>query len=75
MEVDLSVEQTAVSLTTGVTRHSLIEDEGSRPTQTDRDRAELGTQERTTQLADHLVHQGLSEPEAQAPSSSDRPER
>ena len=60
----LSVEQTAVSLTTGVTRHS-IEDEGSRPTQTDRDRAELGTQERTTQLADHLVHQGLSEPEAQ----------
>ena len=59
-----SVEQTAVNLTTGVTRHS-IEDDGSKPTQTDRDRAELDTQERTTQLASHLVHQGLSEPEAQ----------
>ena len=59
-----SVEQAAVLLTTGVTRHS-IEDEGSRPTQTDRDRAELNTEERTTQLADHLVHHGLSEPEAQ----------
>ena len=59
-----SVEQAAVLLTTGVTRHS-IEDEGSRPTQTDRDRAELNTEERTTQLADHMVHEGLSEPEAQ----------
>ena len=58
-----SVEQTAVSLTTDVTRFS-VEDEGSRPTQTDRDRAELDTEERTTQLAAHLVHQGLSEPEA-----------
>ena len=59
-----SVEQTAVNLTTDVTRFS-VEDEGSRPTQTDRDRAELDTEERTTQLAAHLVHQGLSEPEAQ----------
>ena len=59
-----SVEQTAVNLTTGVTRHS-IEDEGSRPTQTDRDRAELDTDERTTQLAAHLVNEGLSEPQAQ----------
>lgn len=59
-----SVEQTAVNLTTGVTRHS-VEDEGSRPTQTDRDRAELDTEERTTQLAAHLVHEGLSEPQAQ----------
>ena len=59
-----SVEQTAVSLATDVTRFS-VEDEGSRPTQTDRDRAELDTEERTTQLAAHLVHQGLSEPEAQ----------
>ena len=59
-----SVEQTAVSLTTDVTRFS-VEDEGSRPTQTDRDRAELDTEERTTRLAAHLVHQGLSEPEAQ----------
>ena len=58
-----SVEQTAVRLTTDVTRFS-VEDEGSRPTQTDRDRAELDTEERTTQLAAHLVHQGLSEPEA-----------
>ena len=58
-----SVEQTAVSLTTDVTRFS-VEDEGSRPTQTDRDRAELDTEERTTQLAAHLVNQGLSEPEA-----------
>ena len=61
---EASVEQTAVSLTTDVTRFS-VEDEGSRPTQTDRDRAELDTEERTTQLAAHLVHQGLSEPEAQ----------
>ena len=59
-----SVEQTAVNLTTDVTRFS-VEDEGSRPTQTDRDRAELDAEERTTQLAAHLVHQGLSEPEAQ----------
>ena len=59
-----SVEQTAVNLTTDVTRFS-VEDEGSRPTQTDRDRAELDTEERTTQLAAHLVHQGLSEPKAQ----------
>ena len=58
-----SVEQAAVRLTTDVTRFS-VEDEGSRPTQTDRDRAELDTEERTTQLAAHLVHQGLSEPEA-----------
>ena len=60
----VSVEQTAVNLTTDVTRFS-VEDEGSRPTQTDRDRAELDTEERTTQLATHLVHQGLSEPKAQ----------
>ena len=59
-----SVEETAVSLTTDVTRFS-VEDEGSRPTQTDKDRAELDTEERTTQLSAHLVHQGLSEPEAQ----------
>ena len=59
-----SVKQTAVSLTTDVTRFS-VEDEGFRPTQTDRDRTELDTEERTTQLSAHLVHQGLSEPEAQ----------
>ena len=59
-----SVEQTAVSLTTDATRSS-VEDESSRPTQTDRDRAELDTEERTTRLAAHLVHEGLSEPEAQ----------
>ena len=61
---DGSVEQTAVDLTTGVIRHS-VEDEGSKPTQTDRDRAELDAEERSSQLADHLVHQGLSEPQAQ----------
>ena len=60
----LTVEQTAVSMTTDVIRYS-IEDEGSRPTQTDRDRTELDTEERTTQIAAHLVHEGLSEPEAQ----------
>ena len=60
----LTVEQTAVSMTTHVIRYS-IEDEGSRPTQTDRDRTELDTEERTTQIAAHLVHEGLSEPEAQ----------
>ena len=59
-----SVEQAAVLLTTGVTRHA-VEDEGSTPTQTDIDRAELDTEERTAQLAGHLVHEGLSEPEAQ----------
>ena len=59
-----SVEQIAVELTTGVMRHS-VEDEGSRPTQTDMDRAELDAEERTSQLADYLVHQGLSEPQAQ----------
>ena len=59
-----TVEQAAVNLTTGAARHS-VEDEGSRPTRTDRDRAELDTKERTTQLAAHLVHQGLSEPQAQ----------
>ena len=61
---DPSVEQAAVLLTTDVTRHS-IEDEGSRPTQTDIDRAEMDTEERTAQLADHLTHEGFSEPEAQ----------
>ena len=59
-----TVEQTAVKLTTDVARHS-IEEEGSRPTRTDRDRTELGAEERTTQLVAHLVHQGLSEPQAQ----------
>ena len=59
-----TVEETAVSLTTGVTRHA-IEDEGSTPTQTDRDRTEMETAERTTQLADHLVDQGLSKSDAQ----------
>ena len=62
---DASVEQAAVLLTTGVTRHA-VEDEGSRPTQTDIDRTELDTEERTAQLAGLLVHEGFSEPEAQS---------
>ena len=63
-ESSASVEQAAVLLTTGVTRHA-VEDEGSPPTQTDIDRAELATEERTAQLAGHLAHEGFSEPEAQ----------
>ena len=59
-----SVEQAAVLLTTGVTRHA-IEDDGSRPTQTDLDRTEMDSEERTARLAEHLAHEGFSEPEAQ----------
>ena len=63
-----SVQQTAVNLATGVTRH-FIEDEGSKPTQTDRARTELDTEERTTQLAEHLAHHGIREPEARYQAS------
>ena len=60
-----SLEQVAVTLTTGVTRNS-IEDEGSRRTQTDIDRTELDEEERTAQLTDLLVHEGFGQPEAHA---------
>ena len=59
-----SVEQAAVSLLTGVIRRS-IKDEGSKQTQTDRNRAELNEEERTIQLTDYLIREGSSEPDAQ----------
>ena len=58
-----TLEQTAVNLTTGITRQS-IENEGSKPNRTDKDRAKLEPEERTTQLADHLMREGVEEPEA-----------
>ena len=63
-----SVEQAAVTLTTDVTRAS-IEKHRLKPTQTDRDRTELDTDERTTQLGGYLVHRGFSETEAQDQAS------
>ena len=55
-----TLEQTAVDLTTGVTRES-IEKEGSMPNRTDEDRARLEPEERTFQLADHLMREGIEE--------------
>ena len=59
-----SVKEVAARLTKDVTRSS-IESHRLKQTQTDRDRTELDTDERTTRLASHLEHQGLSESEAQ----------
>ena len=58
-----STEQTAVNLVTGVIRDSM-EEEGSKPTQTDKDRAELDPRERTSQIAIQLIEEGIDEPEA-----------
>lgn len=59
-----TVEEAAVNLATDIARSS-IEDRGLRPTQTDRDRRDLDTHERKTQLATHLMLEGFSEREAQ----------
>jgi len=58
-----TTEQTAVNLVTGVIRDSL-EEEGSKPTQTDKDRAEIDPRERTSQIAIQLIEEGIDEPQA-----------
>ena len=62
---NLTVEETAVSLATDVTRSS-IEESGLKRTKTDLERAQLDEGERRSQLAAHLVRQGLGEQEAQS---------
>ena len=59
-----SVQAAAALLTKGVARFS-IESDRLKQTQTDRDRTELDTEERTKRLAKHLEHQGFSKPDAQ----------
>ena len=58
-----STEQTAVNLVTGVIRDSM-EEEGTKPTQTDKDRAEIDPRERTSQIAVQFIEEGIDEPEA-----------
>ena len=61
--IPVSPEQAAVDLLSGVMRDSM-EEEGTEPTQTDKDRVEIDPRERSSQLAGQFIEEGMDEPEA-----------
>ena len=60
----LAVEEEAVQVTTSVTK-SLIEDEETVSTDTDKQRKEMSEGERTREISDYLETQGIDAPEAE----------